>query len=484
MLKSSGPRSYLVAPFVCLTAAALVLAGCSSSSSGTASSATSAAPAGSSSAPAAASTPAAASSASSAPAAASSEAGSSDAGSSAPASSAAAPSSGASSSGFKVDTSQCDDPDSATKVITGTYKIGYSAPLSGPVAGVVTYALDGFKARIAAENAKGGINGVKIDVEFKDDAYAPDKAKANATQFIQSDHVDSLVTFGSGPVGAMADDQNAACIPLLYPSSSVQQYRDISQYPWTVQFLPAGDAEARYDVGVIKSKFPNGAKVGIAENQTASGKGESEAFQAAAKGTNLTIAAIAPSTDPNAAATALKAAGVDVVYIAGITNDCGPDVQAMARIGFTPKLVVNPSNCADSTAYIAAGTAADGGIIPKYLKDPGDPALANDAGVKSYLSMVTTADKNNTITVAGWTEADLTINTLKQAAASATGLTHASVIEAARDQSYASPMLINGIKWESTPTQLTGFTAFQTFVWSASKKTFSADGELISVAAK
>ena len=82
-------------------------------------------------------------------------------------------------------------------------------------------ALDGYKARIAAQNAAGGINGVKIDVTFKDDAFTPDRAKANATEFIQSDHVNSLTTFGSGPVGAIADDQNAACVPLLYPSSSV-----------------------------------------------------------------------------------------------------------------------------------------------------------------------------------------------------------------------------------------------------------------------
>ncbi len=38
--------------------------------------------------------------------------------------------------------------------------------------------------------------------------------------------------------------------------------------------------------------------------------------------------------------------------------------------------------------------------------------MANDAGVKTYLSQVTTADKDNTITVSGWMTADLTINTL------------------------------------------------------------------------
>ncbi|HEV7205215.1 MAG TPA: ABC transporter substrate-binding protein [Jatrophihabitans sp.] len=382
---------------------------------------------------------------------------------------------------FKVNLDNCDDPAAAQKKITGSWKIGYSLPLSGPVAGVVTYATDGFKARVAAENAKGGIGGVKLDVVYKDDAFTPDRAKANVTQFLQQDKVDSLVTFGSGSTGAMADAQNAACVPLLYPSSSVAQYRDISQYPWTVQFLPSADKEGVYDVKLIQSKFPNGATVGIAENQTASGKGESDAFQKAAKGTNVKIAVIAPSTDPNAAATQLKAKNPDVVYIAGITNDCGPDVQALARIGFKPKLVINPSNCADETGYIAAGAAADKGVVPSYLKNPGDPKLASDPGVTEYLSQVKTADKTNTITVAGWTTADLTINTLKQAAAMPGGLTHENVIKAARNQDYASPMLINGITWNSTATELVGFSGFQTTVWDAATKTFSADGEVISL---
>ncbi len=384
---------------------------------------------------------------------------------------------------FKVDTSDCTDAKAAAAKITTTWKVGYSAPLSGPVAGVVTYALDGYKARIAAQNAAGGVNGVKISVSYKDDQFTPDKAKANEVQFIQSDHVDSLATFGSGPVGAMADDQNAACVPLLYPSSSVQQYRDISQYPWTVQFLPAGDAEARYDVNYIKSKFPKGATVGIAENQTASGVGEYQAFVAAAKGSNLKIAVVADETDPNAAATKLAAAKVQVVYNAGISNDCPALVVALGRIGFKPSFVLNPDNCADTTAYIASGAAANGNVIPSYLKDPSDPANANDPGVKTYLSEVTGADKDNAITVAGWVEADLTINTLEQASKLPGGLSHVTAIEASRDQNYASPMLRTGVKWVSTPKSLVGFSGFQTLVWNSATKKFKLDGSVISVGA-
>jgi ABC-type branched-subunit amino acid transport system substrate-binding protein len=345
----------------------------------------------------------------------------------------------------------------------------------------VTLDLDGYKARIAAQNATGGINGIPIKVIYQDDAFTPDKAKANITQFIQSDHVNAVDTVGDGQVGAMADDQNAACVPMLYPGSDIQQYRDISQYPWTVEFLPAGDAEAKWDVGVIKSKFPNGATVGIAENTTAAGVGEADAFKAAAKGTNITVSVTAPDTDPNAAATTLAAAKVDVVYVAGVTVDCGPDATAMARIGFAPKLIVNPANCADATAYIAAGAAANGSVIPEYIKDPGDPNLADDAGVKAYLAEVKTSDADNAITVQGWLSADLTINALEQAAASPAGLSDVGVIEAARDQTYVSPMMLPGVKWVSTPTLLTGFNSFQTEAWDSTAKAFKPDGGLISV---
>jgi hypothetical protein len=158
-------------------------------------------------------------------------------------------------------------------------------------------------------------------------------------------------------------------------------------------------------------------------------------------------------------------------------------VQAMERVGFTPKLVVNPSNCADANAYIAAGQAANGNLIPVYVKDPTDPALANDAAVKTYKQQVTTPNAANVVAIAGWLQADLLINTLKQASASADGLTHVSVIQAARDQLYASPMFANGIKWQSAPDALVGINAFQTVAWSASEKRFKPEGALISVGA-
>lgn len=375
----------------------------------------------------------------------------------------------------------CADPAAVTKKITDTLTIGYSLPMSGPVAGPVEAVAAGYKARIAAENAKGGIDGVKINVVYKDDAYSPDKAKANGTEFLQNTKADALSTFGSGPLGAMADDQNAACVPMLYASASAPEFAVAEDYPWTTQYLPPATAEATALVKLVKQKFPDGVKLGIAENQNASGKANSAAFQEEAKKAGLTIDLVTPDTDPNAAATALKAADVKAVFHAGIIGSCASLNTAMARIGFKPDFEVTSSTCIDVKEFVSAGQAADGVFVAGYLQDPSDPTASESSELKGYLSDVKDVPgaEKEVPPASGWLIADLTVNTLKQAAASPQGLTRLSIIEAARDQDYDSPMLRDGITWLGTSDYL-GVSAFQPIRFDAAAKRFVADGDVVS----
>ncbi len=375
----------------------------------------------------------------------------------------------------------CSDPGQVTKKINGTYRIGFSLPLSGPQAAIGQFLREGYQARIDAANKSGELNGIEIKVDYKDDAYTPDRAKTNVTYFLQSEHVDQLMTIGIGQISSVADDQNAACVPLIFAGSAAVEFNNVSAYPWTVQWNASVDDEARYDVGVLKQKFPKGAKVGIAQNPVATGVAEEAAFRKAAQGSNITVAKVADLTDANAAATSLKAADVDAVYIAGSTSDCAPVGVAMARIGFKPAAVVMPSSCTDTTAFVAAGSAMNNFILPSVYKAPSDPTASNDPGVKKYLSDVSGDNKFNAVVVSVWALADTTINTLKQAANSSSGLTRQSVIQAARDQDYASPMMRTGIKFVSRSDKREGFTAYQTLVWDSAKATFREDGGPVSV---
>jgi len=369
---------------------------------------------------------------------------------------------------FSVSTDDCTDPSVVTKKITDTISLGYSAPLSGPVAGVAELAIEGYKARIAEANAAGGIDGVKIDIKYLDDAFQPDKAKANATQFIEKDKVDLLSTFGSGPLGAMADDAAAACVPFMYPSSSDDTYRKIEDYPWIVEYLPSASSETDFLVKYIQSKVTNPA--------------EADAFEASAKAAGLTITKVADDTDPTAAATTLKSAGVDVVYHAGVVGSCGAFDGARERVDYHPTLVVAASNCADATEYVSAGAGSDGVTIAKYLEDTSDPALATNPNVVNYHKVVAgVKDPDNTVTQSGYMQADLLVNTLTQAAKSSSGLTRESIIQAARDQDYDSPLLIDGITWKATATRPAGVSGFQAVAWNAKEKKFVVSGDVIAI---
>ncbi len=388
-------------------------------------------------------------------------------------------------SAFSINIDDCEDPDGATAPITGTFDIGYSAPLSGPVAGAVELATAGYDARIAAANEANEVDGIEVVVSYKDDAFAPDKAKANGTEFIQNDGVDALATFGTGPLSAMVDDQNAACVPMLYPSSSTAEFSDVESFPWTTTILPLASNEAKFLVSLIQERYPDGVSVGVAENPTASGKVQGDAFQEVAEEMGLPIDVVVSDEDPVAAATEMKAKDIEVVYHGGVTGTCAAFDSARGRIGYDPELVLKPSNCVNAVEYIAAGEAADGVELGAFGKDPSSAENEGDEGVALYKEQMDAAGvpaeiQGNAVAVSGWTQADLVINTLKQAQESGE-LTRLSVMEAARDQDYASPMLINGIKWYSTPELLTGIDGFKPIKWVAADEEFVPAGDIINV---
>lgn len=384
-----------------------------------------------------------------------------------------------------IDTSACEDPDAATAKITDTIKVGWTAALSGTFAASVQSSFDGMRARIDFENENGGIDGVKIELLEKDDAFDPAKTKANVTEFLQKDDVDVIGVAGAGQLGAVIDDQNAACVPTLMTGTSAPEFRDITKYPWTTQSLPAGDGEAKFKAGFIKDAMPD-AKVGILENQTESGKALSSTFQTAAKDAGVDVVKVVPLTDDAVVAlTSLQQAKADVYVVAGIVTDCLAVSKALARVSYQPKLVFQGPTCSDGeTIFKPAGDIADGQIVGAYMKRPSDPEMADDKGVQDYVKAAKSVglkDPANAFSIDGWIKADVTIDAMKKAAASKEGLTRASIMAAAQSQDYAPPMYLDGISFESTPTKFTGINKMQALEWDAASGSFKLLGSPIDI---
>jgi ABC-type branched-subunit amino acid transport system substrate-binding protein len=387
-----------------------------------------------------------------------------------------------------MSTTNCTNPAQATKKITGTLTLGWSGPFSGPIAPFADAVIQGARDRFALQNEQGGINGVKLAIATKDDQFNPAMTKTNVDSWIQSNSVQAFDVFGSGPLAAVAADQNLACLPELLASATDDTYRNIAKYPWTTEFLPSNNVEEVAEVKVMQASFPGAKKitVAVAEDQTGSGQAYLDGLEYAIKGTNVSIKKVVPfTTDTGAAAISLKQANADVVFGALVVPECLEMTEAMAKIGYKPKLAVQASNCGSASLMFApAGQAANGQKLVFWEKDPGNPIYAKDPGWLAYVADSKKVDPkaalpDNTYYETGWMIADMDINAFQTAAKSSLGLSEVGIMQAARNQNYQPPLFINGIRWIMNAKEAYGIMKLQPLVFKAATKSFAYDGSII-----
>ncbi|HEX8042530.1 ABC transporter substrate-binding protein [Candidatus Deferrimicrobium sp.] len=85
----------------------------------------------------------------------------------------------------------------ATPKIKGPVKVGYQAVLSGTLAGYGEFHKMGAVMAVEEINAKGGIAGQKVEMEFRDSTLKPDDAIKNARYFVDSWGADFLAGIDS-----------------------------------------------------------------------------------------------------------------------------------------------------------------------------------------------------------------------------------------------------------------------------------------------
>ncbi|XGU21055.1 ABC transporter substrate-binding protein [Rhodococcus sp. 3Y1] len=212
--------------------------------------------------------------------------------------------------------------------------------------------IEGMRARFEVENAAGGVGGVKLDVVVKDDAFSRSAPKPMS----ESSFRRTRSTFwarSSRPVERhRGRPDHCLCSTALRAGRHARVPGD-RRLPWTTEYLPDPGVEMEVVVESLKKKYPSGAKVALATNQTESGQGIANGFKSAIEGTNFEIAAEEALTDPKTAASTLKASGAEVLVVAGVTTDCLAITQAIGRVGWKPDTVIQPSNCVDGATLCA-----------------------------------------------------------------------------------------------------------------------------------
>ena len=230
-------------------------------------------------------------------------------------------------------------------------------PLSGPASGYAPIPA-AMAAYFSYANAKGGVNGRKINFKYEDDGYNPANTVQLTHKFVEQDHAFALVGgLGTEPQLPVRQYLNDNKVPQLFVSTGATTFdRDWSQYPWTLGWQPDYEAEgAIYGKYVVKNLST--AKLGVLYQNDDYGNDYLRGLNAGLTQQHANqIVDAEPydlsSSPPAAQVAKLKASGADTFVIFATPT---PTIQAYViatKLGWTPAHVITGVD-------VSAGAKAD-----------------------------------------------------------------------------------------------------------------------------
>jgi branched-chain amino acid transport system substrate-binding protein len=354
-----------------------------------------------------------------------------------------------------------------------TITLGSSGPLTGEAAAAAGV-LRGAEGYFKYVNARGGVNGRKIDFKYLDDAYDPSRTVANVRQLIQQDNVFALFSVvGTNGNLAIRDYANAAGVPTVFSASGATTFgRDYAKYPWTIGYLPPygeeGDLYAKHILATNGKK----AKVAVLYQSDDYGKDLLAGFRRGLGAKARTSIVQTVGYDPTASdvqsqVAQLKASGANTFCVFAFGKFAIQAFQYASKLGWKPQIYVNDVASASSIMQIMPRSTAEGAISIVWGKDPATPKFKNDPGtalaatiIKKYIPG---ANPSDGFLIAGMAEAFTMVDALK---AAGKDLTRKSLMTAVTHMNEANnPFLVPGVKVRTTPTFRFPISAVQLQRW-------------------
>jgi branched-chain amino acid transport system substrate-binding protein len=342
-------------------------------------------------------------------------------------------------------------------ITANSIKLGGSYPFSGPASAYGTIGASA-KAYFDWLNAKGGVNGRKIDFVALDDGYEPARALQNARRLVEQDKVFAMFnTLGTANNIATWDYLNQAKVPQVYVATGSSAWgADVSKHPWTIGWQPDYVSEARVYASYLKDSKPS-AKVAVLYQNDAFGKELLNGFKSAIGGTGITVAAAESYevTDPTVDSQVSKLASSKAdVFLDITTPKFGAQaIHRLTEINWKPLHILNNVAASKTLVLKPAGLAASKGIVSvAYLKDAEDPRWDTDpamqeykAGLKQYAPKL---DVNEPFNVYGWAVA----SSMAKALGEMKQPTRAALMDTIRNQNMQLPLLLPGINVQTSAT--------------------------------
>jgi ABC-type branched-subunit amino acid transport system substrate-binding protein len=158
---------------------------------------------------------------------------------------------------------QAISPRSETGVTSTTIKLGITLPMTGSASYGYNQLPGAMKAYFDYVNANGGVNGRKINLIVKNDAYLPKQAIQNTQDLIGKDKVLAVIgALGTANNKAVASAVNLGRrgIPSLFVNTGFSGFTDRKKYPTSSMILPSYIMEAKM-IGKYVNETHPGKKI-------------------------------------------------------------------------------------------------------------------------------------------------------------------------------------------------------------------------------
>ena len=349
-----------------------------------------------------------------------------------------------------------------------TIKIGQTYPYSGPDSGAA-FGARAMAAYFAMLNDKGGVNGRKIDLHSLDDGYSPPKTVEQTRRLVESDGVLLIfASLGTPTSEAVRHYLNNKKVPQLFLVTGASSVVDPKRYPWTMAGIPSYAAEGRIFAKYILTEKPD-AKVAILYQDDDFGRDHLDAFlgELGDRASKMVVAkASYQITDPTLTSQmiTLKGSGADTVYLITQGRASPLSVSAVRALGWNPLILLPGVSTSKGIIGSVGDEALKGVVSGGYMKDPTDPAYADDPAVKEYLAWmekyVSAADQRIERSAPnGYVAAELMAEVLRRCG---DNLTRANVLKQATSlKGFSMPMLLAGVTVDTSPTNYFPFGQLQ-----------------------
>jgi branched-chain amino acid transport system substrate-binding protein len=299
-----------------------------------------------------------------------------------------------------------------------TLVLGQSAPLTGPAAQLGIQFRDGAVLYFNQVNAKGGVNGRKIELKTLDDGYEPEKTAANTKKFIADDVFALFGYIGTPTSVAALPLATEAKTPFFAPFTGAQVLREpFNRYAIHVRASYFDETAA-----IVKQAAAVGIKkFSVFYQNDAYGKAGLEGVERGLKALNLPMTSLGTvernSVDVKKAVSDILAKQPEAIVQISAYKSCAAFIREARKAGFGGTFY-NVSFVGTQALLTELGKDARGVVVSQVMPFPYTPGTPVAGEFLEALKVASVANKDlsaNYSSIEGFVAAKVFVEALRRA---------------------------------------------------------------------